>query len=394
MESLAAKDAGWVPADRLEAVATLLADLREKKKVHEELTSSPWYRKARALEAETLPDLDQRFNGSDDEKAKAWRGAVMACEPPFVIFFQKDPSWDPEVEKKRVAANLRSVHETIMSEFGEDLELREFEGPIPVIYFRNRDLYRLYKGEKEVTSEAHFEPWSGRLVVHDSCDHETLRHETTHQSMWGWTEPKYATPLRSYWFQEGIAEWYGTSRRTWDEEKDRWGYVLGKVHADHVKRLLDLKANKFKQEKVFSLKELLRTRYADKPRIKENGQEGLIYSQGWFLIYFMNYFNVDAEGYVHPDKPGQYREGWKRYVAAELRGKTGLEVFKEAMGFDDEDLARVEAEMWKFAEYVRYKEYAIKQINSEGQLIPWDEYVNQRGEKTGEKEDDLLVRPE
>ena len=139
-------------------------------------------------------------------------------------------------------------------------------------------MYRLYKGEETLSSGAHFEPGSGRLVIHDSCDHETMRHEATHQSMWGWTKPAYAWPLYAYWFQEGIADWYGTSKRSFDEKTQKWGYVLGKVNAGHVKSLIELRANKFQSKKLFGLKELIKTRYANKQKIIADGRELLILS--------------------------------------------------------------------------------------------------------------------
>ncbi len=139
----------------------------------------------------------------------------------------------------------------------------------------------------------------------------------------------------------------------------------------------------------FTLSDLIKTTYGDKPKLEESGRSLSVYSQGWFLIYFLNNFNVDEKGMVRLDRPGKYRERWKRYVAGELQGRTGLPEFRKALGIAENEMADLETEYWRYVNFVA-KKYALKQVTDRGRLLAWNEYVNKRGKKTGEASDDLL----
>ena len=123
---------------------------------------------------------------------------------------------------------------------------------------------------------------------------------------------------------------------------------------------------------------------------------GQVYAQGWMLIYFLNYFKVDAEGYVQIDtkeKPveGIYRAGWEKYVGMELNGKTGKAAFMEALGIDESGLKEMADHFDKYQRWILRK-ISLRQTKDK-RLVPALKWRNRRGELNGEKEDDLLVKP-
>ena len=109
------------------------------------------------------------------------------------------------------------------------------------------------------------------------------------------------------------------------------------------------------------------------------------------LIYFLNHFNADKDEYVVFGKPGKYSDGWKKYLKAELDGKTGKKPFMEAFGVDDDGMKKMNEEFQAYYDFIMRK-LQLDQVKDK-QLISWDSYVNRVGEKTGEKSDDLLVQP-
>jgi hypothetical protein len=195
-------------------------------------------------------------------------------------------------------------------------------------------------------------------------------------------------PKQSFWFQEGIAEWFGGSNRI--PKGDGWEYETGVLLEGRLSGWRQLEKDQF------TLDEPLQQTYAKRNEYIMAGPAGqtkiqLVYSQGWFLIYFLNHFNVDASGMVTIGKRGKYADGWGDYLKAELSGKTGKKVFMESLKLDDAGLAKMNEE------YLAYFNFVMKKLNlgqvREKKLVAWDQYVNQRGQKTGEKDDDLLIAP-
>jgi hypothetical protein len=208
--------------------------------------------------------------------------------------------------------------------------------------------------------------------------------------MWAWTERKGAAAsanpaLRSYWFQEGIAEWYGGAHRIIKPDGSR-EYEVGLMHLDRVSSIE--KARGAAGDRLFSIRELVSTRYLDRSKIEADGRVYNLYAQAWFLIYFMNHFNVDAQGFVDPTKPGKYKARWEEYVKQELRGKTGLDVLMKTMQLDDKALEDLEVEYWRYFQWISKKSSYGHVVDKK--VLPWDVYRNKRGEATGEKSDDLL----
>jgi hypothetical protein len=215
-------------------------------------------------------------------------------------------------------------------------------------------------------------------------------HEGTHQVFDKYTRKRLPHLRQAYWFQEGIAEWFGGSSRI--QAKDgSWTYEIGRLLDGRLDYMNDVAA-----DKLFKLSVLLTQTYDDRVKYEGQGGEGerkilLVYSQGWFLIYFLNHFNVDANGIVKIGERGKYADGWAEYVKAELNGKSGKKVFMESLKLDDAGLEKMQGEYDAYFKFVQRKRN-LGQIEDK-KLVAWDKYVNKQGKKTGEKEDDLLVDP-
>ena len=147
-------------------------------------------------------------------------------------------------------------------------------------------------------------------------------------------------------------------------------------------------------ESEFTLADLLNQTYAKRNEYLLRGGEGqkkigLVYAQGWFLIYFLNHFNVDETGMVKIAAKGKYADGWNEYLKAELAGKTGKKVFMECLKVDDAAIENMNKEYKAYFDFVRRS--ATSARSRRRSSIPWDQYVNKVGKKTGEKEDDMLI---
>gem|GEM_PF-6261096 len=418
MAATAAEAGGWISKTRASALVSFTTKFAARKAAWDEFEKSGFYQRAQNLGKEIAGDLEDRFRRAEERKTKdgagssatmpQWPGVEMVTDPeiaPFVFLVQKDESWIPLRVARSRSRQLKSLEDIIRNEFGVALNLKPLEDPIPVLLFRNYAMYRRYSGQEDGPggAYAHFEPMTGRLAVHDDCDHTTIMHEGTHQLMWAWTDRKGALSVadlmsRSYWFQEGIAEWYGGASRTTAANGEST-YEIGRIHGGRLDSIRRSQTSESKNQ-LFTIKELINTRYADKPRIETGlrSQDGKLilepprvmqlYAQGWFLIYFMNRFNVDEKGIVHPDQPGRYQARWLKYVQAELEGRTGEAEFLKVMGFSADDLARVEKEFWQFFEYVQEKRNLDQVVDKE--LVPWHKAKNKRGEAFGEENDDRL----
>jgi hypothetical protein len=382
--TLAGESGGWVTKRIYESqVRPLVERFSAAQAAAESQAASPFGIKAKALETDTLAYLSTTMGGTT-----AFRAFV---HKPYVIFVEENPGWSPQAEAKSLFSPLRAILEAFLKEFG-GLGLKPLEEPVPVIYFMSEERYGKYNekiGNTGMRVLAHYEPPSGRLVLNRGVNHEVIIHEGTHQIFDKYTDNKLPHPRQSFWFQEGIAEWFGGSNRL--QAKDgSWTYETGV--------LLDGRLDEWRhlEKSLFTLGDLLQQTYGKRNEYILQGPAGqakigLVYAQGWFLIYFLNHFNVDPTGMVRIGDKGKYAQGWSEYLKAELGGKTGKKVFMECLKLDDAALEKMNKE------YVEYYEFVMRKRNlgqiQDKKLVAWDKYVNKKGVKTGEKPDDLLIAP-
>ena len=383
----AGKTGGYVRKGDFERkVAPVIEKHAKEKAAFDQIEKSAFGKALKDIEAKTQSDLTKAFEGKVTFLATIQR--------PYVIFVEETPSWEALNVGKSVADPLLQLNRMFMDEYAKSCELKEIDDPIPVVYFESDTKYRTYNkatgGPQTPGVLAHFEHESGRLVVHRQCDFTTIMHEGTHQLFAKHTRSAPSFIRRSYWFQEGVAEWFGGSSQKVDSQGN-FTYQVGLLQVGRLEGMRSIP-----EADYFSVNELVQRTYGDRMLFESMGGKGqtkiqLIYAQGWLLIYFLNHFNADKDGYVVFGKPGKYSDGWKKYLKAELDGKTGKKPFMEAFGVDDDGMKKMNEEFQAYYDFIMRK-LQLDQVKDK-QLISWDSYVNRVGEKTGEKSDDLLVQP-
>ncbi|HYC77058.1 MAG TPA: hypothetical protein VEI02_05460 [Planctomycetota bacterium] len=386
----AATNGGWVKKSEFDAKAKPTLDkYAEVRKRYDELAAADFGQKAKAMAEATIADVSGVFEGK-----ATFQWFIHPDYTPYLVIIEESPAWNPSsVVEKDVFKPLRELHGLFLEQYRESNNLTPLKDPVPVIFFESDPRYKAYNESRGFTDKnvlAHFEPQSGRLVLHRNCTHRTVMHEGTHQLFSRYAKNKVAHHRQSFWFEEGIAEWFGGANRI-AAENGQWRYEIGVMHPGRIGAMRGMK-----EDKYFKIRDLVNLTYADRDKWKQQGGEGqtrilLVYEQGWFLIYFLNYFDVTPDGYVKFGK-GKYADAWDTYVKGELNGVTGRKAFEAAIGLDsDEKWAKLEKE------YLDYFDFVNKKITlnhrKDDRLVPWNEYKNKRGEATGEKDDDLLVDP-
>jgi hypothetical protein len=186
-----------------------------------------------------------------------------------------------------------------------------------------------------------------------------LFHEGTHQIVFAFLRGGSGMERVTYWFNEGIAEYVGSVKRIYDAEGEPdWEFGAenpGRIEEFQRARFPDFDPNLRRagvnQPYAFTLKELVSCRWP--PQAMETVRKkvpaaawggfqvaagSLIYAQASFLLYF-----AYASG-----KP-EHAQAMDRYLAAEFKGRGGLDAFKEAFGLKtEEDLANFEKEWLAF----------------------------------------------
>jgi Protein of unknown function (DUF1570) len=376
----------WVQssAKGLNRVEDLLARLEKGKTEHEERMKDPWQQEAMAAFDEVVKHLDKELNSS-----YTW---VPRTFKPYLMIVEKDKSWNETLVAQKRAEALLQLYDVFYNQYGKDLDLKPVEKPIPVIFFR-RDGYRAYANKRGMVGAAgHFEPGSGRLFTSSATDIGTIFHEGTHQLSFFNTA---GIPFlqKSYWFEEGLAEYLAGNNREVNKETGGWDYEVGLLQKG---RLNYWRQN---EKKAYSLWDLMDLKYLNREINTGNGDEEknlMVYSQGWFLCWFMNRFNVDSEGFVVLGKPGKYRAAWMKFFARSLKGQDTRKDMLECLGMADagpED-PRFKAFEKEFQGYYNWvnRKLALRH-DKNNKLLPWDQVIY-RGRKIGDREDDELFPPE
>ena len=322
---------------------------------------------------------------------------------PYVIIIERDKGWQETDVIQQKSEPLLELLRSFYESYAEVLGLKEIEKPVPVVIFKKLNAYLDYAKRRGVSPQAigHFEHETGRLILSDETETDTLLHEGTHQIIAFNTSNASANFLaRPYWFEEGIAEFFAASFRTVDPKTKAWRYEIGNLL--QVGRLNGWQQTK---KKAYKLYDLMGLTYRDRQKNTSAGDEDLnqfAYSQGWFLIYFLNNFDVDAEGVVKIGAPGKYKKPWLEFFKKTFAGRWDRDTLLGCLGMlkpdgklDEAKFAVLEGEFNAYFEWVNRK---IAMSSSghikERRLVPWTETVSRKGNKTGEKVDDMLKKPE
>ncbi|MEZ6195952.1 MAG: DUF1570 domain-containing protein [Planctomycetota bacterium] len=359
----------------------VLARLEKSRLDFEERMKDPWEQEALRTFNEVVKDLDEALNSS-----YTW---VPRTFKPYLLIVEKDRSWNETSVAASRAEALLQLYDVFYNQYGKDLNLRPVEKPVPVVFFR-RDGYRQYALSRNLVGAAgHFEPGSGRLFTSNETDIGTIFHEGTHQlSFFNTSNVSFLE--KSYWFEEGLAEFLAGNTRDVNKETGGWDYTVGLLQ---IGRLNFWRQN---EAKAYSLWDLMNLKYRDRQINIANSDEEknlMVYSQGWFLCYFMNWFRADGENVVQLGVPGKYRDAWMDFFAKSLKGIDSRDDLLKSLGMDgaNEDDPRFKAFEREFKAYYEWvnRKIAMKQVK-DNKFIPWSEFKNKRGDLVGEKEEDTL----
>lgn len=325
-----------------------------------------------------------------------WVGRV---HKPYLFIVERDSSWD---ESDVALKKFKQLEELLMlfhGEYDHVFHLPELEKPLPIIVFKRASAYREYAVGKTLAGAlGHFEHGTDRIVLSDEVGRDTLFHEGTHQLVTQYTKGGRMNDFLgdSYWFQEGVAEYFGGTAVYTDPETKELRFELGVLQ---IGRLNYWRQN---ENDTYSLWDLIGLTFADRQANIVSGRQDknlMVYSQGWFLVYFLYNYRINGENVVQiDDKPqGKYKEDFLKYFKRELDGGGGREEFLQCLGLWKDgavDQAKFDAFNREFVAYYDWmnRKCATKYHMKDRKLIPWDKVEN-KGKFIGEKLDDTIIFP-
>ncbi len=280
---------------------------------------------------------------------------------PYVIFVeQSSPDRRAAADEivKHTGKALQFVYNRWLAFMKDDLKLAPprledlKDDRLKVFVFKSRESFdawhvRNKQNNPGPTVAAYYEHGRNRMILMhmDAFDPGVIMHEATHQIIHYYARwfcqrdddleaKKKDEPLETvqwedsrlrstfFWFQEGIAEYFGGVRPVKGKEWEEW--TIGELQPDRIAFFKYMQ----KQGKLWPVEDFL---YEDQggvvARSKVRGAleweelRGLLYAQGWTLVH---YFLEGADG--------KYRERFLAMMRNEITGKSGQLFLLEAFG--------------------------------------------------------------
>ncbi len=383
----------WLPKDfpKMKAYKGIDDLVAKRKAEHEEKLKDPFTKAAYQLLAETKEYLKNKKNLSSYK----WVGRV---HHPYLFIVERDSGWNESKIAEKKGKQMDELIHLFHGEYSKTFKLKEITSPMPIVIFKRLSSYRQYAVGKTLQGAlGHFEHGSDRIILSDEAGRDTMYHEGTHQLITYHTKGDTVSNFlsRSYWFQEGVAEYFGGTAAFLDPKTKELRFELGVLQGG---RLNGWRQN---EEAAYTLWQLLGLTFADRQMNIANGKQNknlMVYAQGWLLVYFLYNFNVnDKDMVLITDRPtGKYKQGFLTYMKGELDGKTGRDFFLKCLGLWDENSNSVDLKKWeKFElEYNRYYNWLNRKLVMRNhvlnrKLIPWQKVTN-KGKMIGDEEDDIL----
>ena len=254
---------------------------------------------------------------------------------PYVYLVQRSSTGFEDRVARQWDEVLQALRVTFYRQTGDACGVPAETRPTPVVILRDSQEYTKYRRRGDdvlptpITSSGHFEPATNRLVCYRSSEdaqRKTLFHEGTHQIV-NWAMLKgigggawvAALGNQSFWFSEGIGDYYGGHGDAYEGVKRV--FVPGKIHVHHVDALVAAK----QRGGLTPLAELLQYRRIDFQR--DNGipaKRNTVlngYSHGWALCYLIQNWKKD-----------KYGAKWNDYAKEEFNGRSGENAFNLTFG--------------------------------------------------------------
>jgi hypothetical protein len=322
-----------------------LREARVYEAIENERVTDPFYKRADSLgagiEGDVGPVLKKKHLVGGVFKPMDGPTFDIIARKPFVIAVQRDKDYDTREVGERWSDVLMQLRETFIARF-RGMNLPPMDRPTPVLVLHYDSDYTKYlrRGDTEgsgptpVSSLAHFEPFSKRLVTWNEVDQTdrnkpgsmsqdavrtVIFHEGTHQLVDYYTKQRVTNLNESLWFSEGIADYFGGHGRAWDEKAGKWRYEPGLLNEERIQQVGGAKEGGF----LFKLKDLLAYTRADYERDKNSsdGKTGTAYAQGWALVYLLSNW-----------QDNKHRAKFDAYVKKEFNGESGVKAFEEVFG--------------------------------------------------------------
>jgi len=265
---------------------------------------------------------------------------------PFLLFVEDGR----EFHFDQIGEVLDEYYKFFRETFGDPFGLPPIDQPLVVLAFSDRKGYDDYcmhlEGEKPLRSRAaHYSSLSHEIVIHGwrsitrnpfrpVIDNGVFTHEATHQVFHHYVLHFAKQPVglsNVHWFQEGIAEYLGTFRKTPVSRKTGTSrYIFGDRSASRIAELrgaIDAGAPMFSLEEMLSIRGVGEMYKIAREKSPENF-EGMIsrfYAQSWGFIYFLKEYE-DGKPY------------WNRfldYAQKELHGQSNVFTARESLGIKD-----------------------------------------------------------
>lgn len=388
----------WLRKDfeKVKDYAAIEDFVKKRKDAHTEKLKDPFTKAAFEMLASTKDFLKKKKNLA----AFKWVGRVHY---PYLFIIERDSGWDESDVASKKAKQLNELIHLFHEEYQETFQLQKITKPMPIVVFKRLSSYHQYAVGKTLSGAlGHFEHGSDRIVLSDQAQRDTMFHEGTHQLMTYHTKGDSIANFlsRSYWFQEGVAEYFGGTNAFLDKKTKELRFELGVLQSG---RLNYWRSN---EEQAYSLWDLIGLTFADRQVNIAEGKQNknlFVYSQGWLLVYFMYNFNVNDKDVVQlTEKPnGKYKQGFLNYMKEELNGNTGRDLFLQCLGLWDEEAKKVdEAKFDQFnLEFIRYynwlnRKLAMKYHVEDRKPVPWTKVKNKRDRLIADEEDDILPEEE
>jgi hypothetical protein len=368
------KQAAWIPkadSDRLDAVLAVLKEKASK-------ASDPVYQSTKR-EYDNVR-LNAAFSGMDFS-FESFR--------PYVIFVER-PGPDRKEEADRITQGTGKVLTFLYARWlqfmKEDLKLDpprledQGDARLRVFVFKSRKSFDEWHVKNGIPSPgdsvaAYYQHGHDKMILMhlDYYDAGTIMHEATHQiihwyARWFTQQDDDAVAkkegkaiekvefdddrLRSafFWFQEGIAEYFGGA------VKDRKNEGEWKIGALQVGRLMSYADKKAKRWAVPDFLYLDQGRIYARAKVMSGGLSGdelkeMMYCQGWGLVHYF----LHGEG-------GRWREKFCTFMREELCGRSGKIYLLRSFGLPtkSED-PKVQAFMKEIDEgYTKYMDGLLK----------------------------------
>ncbi|MEK7484426.1 MAG: DUF1570 domain-containing protein [Planctomycetota bacterium] len=235
---------------------------------------------------------------------------------------------------------LEQTYDWIYTRYREEWNLREYDHLMSLFIFKNRKEYIQFEPKVGPGTAGFYRPSCQQMFTYrqppgDTTLESTIIHEGTHMIMHyfcGFRDPKQQQEL--FWFQEGIAEFFGS----WKRDPETGKLVLEQLNKERFGNLW----SKVVRGKHRSFKEILPISVVEKYLRQQSDKEleGDLYEQGWGMVHF----------FMHAQN-GKYRKPFYDYIRSFIAGKSDWKTFKTFLKIQsDQDLQQMEDE---FKEHIK-----------------------------------------